>query len=966
MHLACPHCQNPIEVVESAPSAEVVCPSCGSSFSLKGRFKTAWDASHGEPPTSAYQPTPTSLESEVATLPPAQAQPEKTLPARPRIPGHEILNELGRGGMGMVYQARQISLNRIVALKVILAGQLASAEEVQRFHIEAEAAAHLDHPNIIPIYEVGEAESQHYFTMKLVEGTSLAKVVAHGRWPGENQDTVSNGEWIALNKQGQQRAARLLATIAQAVHHAHQRGILHRDLKPANILLDSQGEPHITDFGLAKRVTGLGRESAEALTQSGAIVGTPNYMAPEQARSAKVLTTAVDVYSLGAILYELVTGRPPFRASTPLDTILQVLHQEPEKPRSLNPHINRDLETICLKCLQKEPERRYASAAELADDLQRFTNGEPIKARPITQIERLRRWAKRRKIMVSVISGTLIGLVASLLVAGAWFMTHPAQSGGPANESPAADSSNSTGSKFQIPLDFPALVSIRVADLWKTETSKGFRRQIGANLGPLLDRVEGDVGLKPENIEEVVFLIRAFNPELPVDINLTRSFPVVIISTNADFHREAVRDWVEPTGVPEVKFQGKTYYGYGVENSPFKAVYFADDRTFLFGQEQDVRDLLKQMALLGASHPLNQATKEMTQRHQVVVGLNISALFPVTLDGMVQKDVLQQDSLTKAESATLSLDLFNETKVESELIFSDEADAIKGAAGIKAALAVLTRFGAKPFLDNLQANPDWEHEAKLISRFWTALEHSDIEQQDSLLRLSATFMSNQKEWEQVGAEAADRIPDVPAVTQSANNLRQLAQAMGQYQDQHGSLPPPAIYGKDGTPLLSWRVLLLPYLDQNDLFKQFRLDEPWDGPNNRKLLPKMPSVLGPVRDDTKLAHTTFFQVFTGKNTVFEGTAGGRLGDTRPSNTILIVEAGDPVPWTKPADLVYRADQPLPRLGGLFSNGFNVAFDAGAVRFIRRSVREKTMRALITRNGGEQIDLESVPGFAIWRH
>jgi WD40 repeat protein len=336
-------------------------------------------------------------QQEPATLAPELSADAPAAGTKVRYFGdYELLEEIARGGMGVVYKAKQLSLNRIVALKMILAGQLASPTDVQRFHTEAEAAANLDHPNIVPIYEVGEHEGLHYFSMKLIVERSKVAGQPHGC-------------------ADQRQAARFLATAARAVHHAHQRGIIHRDLKPANILVDAEGQPHITDFGLAKRVEGDAN-----LSQSGAIVGTPAYMAPEQVAGAKVLTVAADVYSLGAVLYQLLTGKPPFVGTTPLDILMRVMETEPTPVRQVDPGIDRDLETICLKCLDKNPQRRYSTAEALAEDLRRFLAGEPIAARPAGGMERALKWARRRPAAAALVGvSAAAGLVLAVVVT--WF-----------------------------------------------------------------------------------------------------------------------------------------------------------------------------------------------------------------------------------------------------------------------------------------------------------------------------------------------------------------------------------------------------------------------------------------------------------------------------------------------------------------------------------------------------------------
>jgi eukaryotic-like serine/threonine-protein kinase len=348
-------------------------------------------------------------QSEVDVAPTGVFAPDASSQAIPLGPGtklryfgdYELLEEIARGGMGVVYKAQQVRLKRVVALKMILAGQFATSQDVARFHAEAQAAAKLDHPGIVPVFEVGEHQHQHYFSMAFVDGDSLARKISAGPLPPRE-------------------AAELMERVAEAVAYAHVEGVIHRDLKPGNILIDKNGTPRITDFGLAKRVEG----EAAGLTTTGQVLGTPSYMPPEQARGDAAATGPLaDIYALGAVLYCMLTGRPPFQAASAVETLIQVIAKEPASPRIINPSVPRDLETIGLKCLEKEPSRRYSSAQELAAELQRYLDGRPIHARPISSTAQAWRWCQRNAalsmtmLVATLLLLTVTGLYFSSLIA---------------------------------------------------------------------------------------------------------------------------------------------------------------------------------------------------------------------------------------------------------------------------------------------------------------------------------------------------------------------------------------------------------------------------------------------------------------------------------------------------------------------------------------------------------------------
>ena len=349
----------------------------------------------------------------LAAAPPAQATGDTmppnlslltnlSLSAPVRFGGYELLEEIGHGGMGLVYKARHLGLNRIVALKLLLPGPFSSPEMLSRFRREAQAAAALSHPGIVPVYEVGESGGQSFLAMEYIEGRSLGRIIAE--FGARSLEFGRMAQWMK--------------GIAEAIAHAHAHGIVHRDLKPANILLDAEDRIRVVDFGLAKRL-----DDVSDLTLTGQVLGSPDYLAPEQA-SGKLAAPlpASDIYATGAILYELLTGRPPFRSSSVQDTLLRIRDAEPVAPRLLNGSVPRDLEVICLKCLEKDPARRYGSARELADELERFLNGEPIRARPIGSAGKVWRWCRRKPALAAMAAAvvTLLLTVTAVSVASAW------------------------------------------------------------------------------------------------------------------------------------------------------------------------------------------------------------------------------------------------------------------------------------------------------------------------------------------------------------------------------------------------------------------------------------------------------------------------------------------------------------------------------------------------------------------
>jgi hypothetical protein len=655
--------------------------------------------------------------------------------------------------MGVIYLARQERPRRLVALKMILTGELASADELARFHAEAELAARLQHPNIVTIHEVSHCQGRPYLTLEYVEGGSLA-------------------DYLKEHKRLKPRqAAELVHQLARAVQFAHKRGVLHRDLKPANILLAPHPDeeagplpwvPKITDFGLAKQIGGQASVAAGPRTQTGAILGTPSYMAPEQVKAKKgKVGPAADVYALGALLYTVLTGKAPFGEGKTLDILLQVASQEPKPPRKLRPKIPRDLETICLKCLQKDPARRYASAQELAGDLRRFLDRKPIRARPETLLARAGRFLQRRKELAFLAGGLLLTLCLSVVVLAVW---RPF-----GRSAPAPQAGTSARPAAQLPADLQLVpqdggifLSVRVADL---EKRTGLRKKIQQSLQDLAGQPELARFQKALEQQEQEFAKAAgFRNDDVERVTISFTLAKLIGGTPGGIrvvtHMSRPFDWgkVKPAFAKvlgpsdEKEYRGKPAL---VSRQALGwAVCAFDDRTLLSAATNaDIRQALDQHAEAPEQDgPLRKAVElAAAGKHLLVVGVNPARK---DLTKMFAGQPAAWQGLTALESASLALDLppgdgpevpVTGFKAELVLAFQDEAAAGRGQKSAQAMLSdTLKALQQEPAL-----RPVFQQVPGLKKIFLDPLAAAAWRQEGTTARLTLQFQWQESEMQQL-------------------------------------------------------------------------------------------------------------------------------------------------------------------------------------------------------------------------
>jgi hypothetical protein len=959
MQVSCPHCQHPVATDTLSSVTEMLCPSCGSTFRVDPAATAAWSPPAGQRKLGKF----------------------------------DLLDAVGFGAFGTVFKARDPELDRIVAINVPRSGSLATGEDLNRFLREARSVANLRHPSIVPVYEVGQSDSIPYLVSEFVHGMTLADLLTARRPTFD-------------------KAARLIAEIAEALQYAHEQGVIHRDVKPSNILLDSDEHPHLMDFGLAKRDAG-----ELTMTLDGQVLGTPAYMSPEQAAGdAHRVDGRSDVYSLGVMLYQLLTGALPFKGNTRA-LLHQVQHDEAPRPRAVARDVPRALETICLMAMARAPERRYATAQALADDLHRYLAGEPILARPAGPLQRSFRWLQRRRGSVAAVLGALAlsGIVGTVVhfsqrervappapavapgaagvaaepavgpVAGATSAAAPVV-GAERATAPAADGTAAAPAASAPALVLPPLpadlallartsdgfATVRMAEVLAQEGMKRFDKQLA-----LYDEI--DEGMKwPALFEKAVGIDVAAVERITAASHGGQW--VGLVTTFKPYSQEKLRAWLGPGARTELR-GGRTYYS---ANEPKQeALHFLTDHVFLEADSSTVLDAFLQAAAAPErAGPRHADLTLAEQRYQVAGTLDVRSVLATTwepilqsfaplLVGMPKEVGVKLQPFSELQSSTLFLNLRSGTfsgdklHLRVRLGFADPARARLGADNIRDVAALLQK-PLRGILEALAKVPQLMEQGRdgqggevsttlflLYDQLFLALQDLEITIEGNIIdvHLGALSFDLAALGTIIGEQARQR-----SVLHAAH-LLQIGMALTDYVKEHGRLPPPALVGPDGTPLLSWRVALLPYAGQSELYAQFKLDEAWDTPHNKKLLARMPGLYG-----SRGRTVTAYQAFVGPGTAFEDRAGTPLSAlTDGAAWTAAIAPSAYVPWSKPADLVVAEGVPP-------WTESTMLFADCSVRRLKGARDEQRRRAVITRNGGESVapdELAAVPDKALAR-
>lgn len=914
MQVSCPHCLSALDIESVTALTEVLCTGCGASFRIDPAATAAWSPPAGQRKLGKF----------------------------------ELLDAVGFGAFGTVYKARDPELDRIVAIKVPRSGNLATSDDLSRFVREARSVASLRHPAIVPVYEVGQVDSLPYLVSEFVQGMTLADL-------------------MTARRPTPAKAATLLAEIAAALQYAHDQGVVHRDVKPSNILLDDNERPHLMDFGLAKRAAG-----DITMTLEGQVLGTPAYMSPEQAGGeAHTVDGRGDVYSVGVILYQLLTGELPFKGNTRA-LLHQVQHDDAPPPRQLRKEVPRDLETICVKAMARAPERRYATAGALAEDLRRFVAGEPILARPPGLAERSLRWLKRHR---GAVAGALGAVALSALVGTAVHLSRserPIGDPGPpavptAPEPRAAQDVTPAAPLPALPVDLAlaaqsseGFLTLRVADLLAQEGVKRFEKELGlyeeANIPDRQTEIEKLLGVKPAAIERITII--------PMQAGMDS---VSLVTTRTPYKQDDLRAWLGP-GARAETLGGKSCW---LAAPPrHSAVHFLTERVFVLTDDKATLGAFLEAFLAAPSEDMTPGMRHRIlvladQRYQAHVALNLQSppikaalmapgqSFAGAFGAPSPEESAKLRVFAKVELAALSFNLRSGTLAGDKLQLRVRLGLLESARGklgkdnVRAAIAVVQKplrgilesFAKAPAAletTDMGANL-FKAMVQFYDQFALALDDVEVTVEETTVdvRLGDLALDLATLARMLGEQARQR-----AVKHGAN-LLQIGMALDAYVNEHQRLPPAALTAPDGKPLLSWRVALLPYAGQGDLHKKFKLDEPWDSPRNKPLLATMPPLFGGPH-----LNQTAYRAVTGPGTALAGTAGMPLSALAagPDKTVMVVAAAEAVLWTQPQEIALAPDSSMPDLEG------PLLFADGSVRRLKPGTDADALRALLSHKGG----------------